>query len=245
MSNPVLNNRFLENERVLDSAPMTVGGAINKSLILFSLLFLSAAFTWGSFMAGFVDRAQLLTKVGAIAGFVLAIIIILGRNKDTYKFLTPLYAICEGCFVGGISAFFESAIAGIVSQAVVATFVTILSMLALYRVGLIRATEKFRSVLLISTSSVCIIYLIQLVASFFGRSIPEIFTASPVGIGFSVFVVIIAALNLILDFDFIERGAEDMFDKEFEWYGAFGLMVTIVWLYIELLNLLAKLANRN
>lgn len=245
MSNPVLNNRFLENERVLEAAPMSVVGAINKALILFSLLFLSAAFAWGMFMAGFVDRAKMLTTGGAVVGFVLAMIIIFGRNKESYKYLTPIYAIAEGCFVGGISAFFESFIAGIVSQAVVATFATILSMLALYRAGLIRSTEKFRSVVLISTLSIGAIYLIQWIASFFGRSIPELFTASSVGIGFSIFVVVIVALNLVIDFDFIERGVDNMLDKEFEWYGAFGLMVTIVWLYIELLNLLAKLNSRN
>lgn len=245
MANPVLNNRFLENERVLDSAPMTVVGAINKVLILFSLLLLSAAFTFGSFMTGFVDRAQMLTTAGAVVGFILAMIIIFGRNKDTFKFLTPLYSICEGFFVGGISAFFESGIAGVVSMAIISTLVTILSMLALYRIGVIRATEKFRSVLLISTLSIGAIYLIQFIASFFGRSIPEIFTASNFGIGFSILVVGIAALNLILDFEFIERGAENMLDKEFEWYGAFGLMVTIVWLYIEMLKLFAKLNSRD
>ena len=117
-------------------------------------------------------------------------------------------------------------------------------MLALYRTGLIRATEKFRSVILISTMSIAVIYLIQIIASFFGRGIPQIFTSSNLGILFSLFVVAIAALNLILDFDFIERGSQAMLEKQYEWYGAFGLMVTVVWLYIELLKLLAKLNSR-
>ncbi len=245
MSNPVFNNRFLENERALETAPMTVVGAINKTLILFSCLLLSAVFTWSLFISGSVDTAKMLTAGGAIVGFILAMIIIFGRNPASYKFLTPVYALAEGCFLGGISVFFENAVAGIVAQAIIATFVTILSMLALYRTGMIRATEKFRSVILISTLSVGAIYLIQFVASFFGRSIPQIFTASPIGIGFSIIVVFIAALNLIIDFDFIERGSDNMLDKEFEWYGAFGLMVTIVWLYIEILHLLAKLSSRN
>ena len=158
--------------------------------------------------------------------------------------LTPLYAVCEGFFVGGISAMFEAAYSGIVFQAVAATFAAVISMLALYRVGLIKATEKFRSVILISTMSIAVIYLIQIIASFFGRGIPQIFTSSNLGILFSLFVVAIAALNLILDFDFIERGSEAMLEKQYEWYGAFGLMVTVVWLYIELLKLLAKLNDR-
>ena len=117
-------------------------------------------------------------------------------------------------------------------------------MLGLFKAGVIKATEKFRSVVLISTLSIGAIYLIQFIASFFGRSIPQIFTASPMGIGFSVIVIFIAALNLILDFDFIERGSENMLHKDYEWYGAFGLMVTIVWLYIEMLRLIAKLSSR-
>ena len=125
------------------------------------------------------------------------------------------------------------------------TLVTILMMLGLYKAGVIRATEKFRSVLLLATASIAVIYLIQFVASFFGRSIPEIFTASGIGIGFSILVVGIAALNLIIDFDFIERGAMSMLERDYEWYGAFGLMVTIVWLYIEMLRLIAKLNSRN
>lgn len=238
----LLNNNYSGENIVLDSSIMTVNGAINKTLILFSCLFLSAAFTWGSLMSGFVDRAQMLTIGGAVVGFILAMVIIFSGNKSLYKVLTPIYALAEGCFIGGISAFFESSIAGIVVQAVIATMVTILMMLTLFRAGIIRATEKFRSVLFTATLSVGAIYLIQWIASFFGRSIPEIFTASPIGIGFSVIVVAIAALNLINDFDFIEKGAEFSLQKEFEWYGAFGLMVTIVWLYIEILHLLAKIA---
>ena len=239
----LLNSRYSNEDVTVASGQMTVVGAINKTLILFSCLFLAAAFTWGNLMAGFVDRAQMLTVGGAIVGFVLAMIIIFSKNKTFYKFLTPVYAIAEGCFIGGISAFFESAIAGLVAQAVIATFVTILTMLALFRTGVIRATEKFRSTLFTATLSIGAIYLIQFIASvFFGRSIPQIFTASPIGIGFSLLVVGIASLNLINDFDFIQKGEEYMLEKEYEWYGAFGLMVTIVWLYIEILHLLAKIA---
>lgn len=242
MSNPVLNEKFLENERVLQGEPMSINGSISKSFILFGVLLIAAAYTWFLMASGYTDMAGMLAVGGAIVGFILAMIIIFTRKA--MHILTPLYAICEGFFVGGISAMFEASYSGIVFQAVTATFAAVFSMLALYRTGLIRATEKFRSVILISTLSIAVIYLIQIIASFFGRGIPQIFTSSNLGIVFSLFVVAIAALNLILDFDFIERGAEAMLEKQYEWYGAFGLMVTVVWLYIELLKLLAKLNSR-
>ncbi len=242
MSNPVLNEKFLENERVLQGEPMSINGSISKSFILFGVLLIAAAYTWFLMASGYTDMAGMLAVGGAIVGFILAMVIIFTRKA--MHILTPLYAICEGFFVGGISAMFEASYSGIVFQAVTATFAAVFSMLALYRTGLIRATEKFRSVILISTLSIAVIYLIQIIASFFGRGIPQIFTSSNLGIVFSLFVVAIAALNLILDFDFIERGAEAMLEKQYEWYGAFGLMVTVVWLYIELLKLLAKLNSR-
>ncbi len=242
MSNPVLNEKFLENERVLQGEPMSINGSISKSFILFGVLLIAAAYTWFLMASGYTDMAGMLAVGGAIVGFILAMIIIFTRKA--MHILTPLYAICEGFFVGGISAMFEASYSGIVFQAVTATFAAVFSMLALYRTGLIRATEKFRSVILISTLSIAVIYLIQIIASFFGRGIPQIFTSSNLGIVFSLFVVAIAALNLILDFDFIERGSEAMLEKQYEWYGAFGLMVTVVWLYIELLKLLAKLNSR-
>ena len=242
MSNPVLNEKFLENERVLQGEPMSINGSISKSFILFGILLVAAAYTWFLMASGYTDMAGMLAVGGAIAGFILALVIIFTRKA--MHVLTPLYAICEGFFVGGISAMFEASYSGIVFQAVTATFAAVFSMLALYRTGLIRATEKFRSVILISTMSIAVIYLIQIIASFFGRGIPQIFTSSNLGILFSLFVVAIAALNLILDFDFIERGSQAMLEKQYEWYGAFGLMVTVVWLYIDLLKLLAKLNSR-
>ena len=170
---------------------------------------------------------------------------IFSKNSRIFKFLAPAYAVAEGFFVGGISAFFEAFWAGIILQAVIATLVTVLFMLGMFKAGLIRVTEKLRSVVLISTASILAIYIIQFIASFFGRSIPQIFTATPIGIGFSLLVVAIAALNLIFDFEFIQQGEERMLDKEYEWYGAFGLMVTIVWLYIEILKLIAKFNSRD
>lgn len=242
MPNPILNDKFLDTDAVLETQPMTVNGAINKTLILFALVMLPAAYTWSLVFQGFTDKASMLCIGGAIAGFILAMIIAFTRKA--VNVLAPIYAVCEGFFVGGISAFFEASYTGIVIQAVAATFGTMIAMLLLYKAGAIRCTEKFRAVIFTATLSIAIIYLIQIVASLFGRGIPQIFTASPIGIGFSLLVVGIASLNLIVDFDFIEQGAQRMLPREYEWYGAFGLMVTIVWLYIEMLRLLAKLRDR-
>ena len=242
MSNPVLNENFLETERVLQGEPMTINGALAKTAMLFGVLVVAAVYTWSLIASGYTDMASTLSIFGAIVGFILSLVIIFTRKA--MPILTPLYALCEGLFVGGISALFNAAYSGIVFQAVMATLAAVFSMLILYRAGIIRATEKFRSVTFISTLSVGLIYLIQIIAVLFGRGIPQIFTASNWGIGFSVVVVAIAALNLIIDFDFIERGANSMLEKDYEWYGAFGLMITIVWLYMEILRLLAKLNSR-
>lgn len=240
MANPILNDRFTETESVVSGQVMTVNGTLDKTFLLFLCAMLPAAYTWQQFTAGFTDKAGMLMTVGAIAGFVLALIISFTRNK----FLTPLYAMCEGLFLGGISAVFNASYPGIVIQAVLATFATMFSMLGLYRFGIIKCTDKFRSIVFISTISIAVLYLMQWIGSFFHYSIPAIFGTGTIGIGFSLIVVGIAALNLILDFDFIERGSQAMLPKDYEWYGAFGLMVTLVWLYIEILRLLAKLRDR-
>ena len=243
MSNPVLNENFVNQERVLDGEPMTINGAINKSLILLALVIVPAIYTWSLVFQGFMDKAMMLGTIGAIIGFILAMIICFARKG--IPVLAPLYAVCEGLFVGGISALFENQYSGIVMQAVGGTFACAAVMLVLYRFRVIQNTEKFRAVIFTATASVALIYLIQIIASFFGRSIPQIFTSSPIGIGFSIIVVAIASFNLISDCDFIERGSENFLPKEYEWFGAFGLTVTIVWLYIEVLKLVAKLRDNN
>ncbi len=237
MSNPILNDRFMETEGVVGGQIMTVNGTLDKTFLLFLCALLPAAYTWQ--LAG-TDQGNMLTMVGAIAGFVIAMIVAFTRNK----YLTPVYAVCEGLFLGGISAMFNAAYPGIVIQAVLGTFAAMFTMLGLYRIGAIKCTDKFRSVIFTATISIAVLYLIQWIGSFFHYSIPAIFGAGTIGIGFSVLVVAIAALNLILDFDFIEKGSQAMLPKDYEWYGAFGLMVTLVWLYIEILRLLAKLRDR-
>ena len=240
MSNPILNEKFAEQERVLQGEPMTVNGTLQITGFLSILLVAAAAFTWSRFTLGYTDIAVMLTGAGAIVGFIIALIIAFTR----IKYLVPVYAVCEGLALGGISASFEASYPGIVTQAVAGTFAALFSMLILYRAKVIRCTDKFRSVIFISTLSVAAIYLVDFIGHFFNYSIPMINTSSIVGIGFSIIVILIAALNLIIDFDFIERGAQNMLPKDFEWYGAFGLMVTLVWLYLEILRLLAKLQDR-
>ncbi len=240
MSNPILNEKFAEQERVLQGEPMTVNGTLQITGFLSILLVAAAAFTWSRFTLGYTDIAVMLTGAGAIVGFIIALIIAFTR----IKYLVPVYAVCEGLALGGISATFEASYPGIVSQAVAGTFAALFSMLILYRAKIIRCTDKFRSVIFISTLSIAAIYIVDFIGHFFNYSVPMINTSSMFGIGFSVIVIVIAALNLIIDFDFIERGAQNMLPKDFEWYGAFGLMVTLVWLYLEILRLLAKLQDR-
>jgi uncharacterized YccA/Bax inhibitor family protein len=156
----------------------------------------------------------------------------------------PIYAVLEGLFLGGISAIFEMSYPGIVIQAVALTFGTLFCLLAAYKSRLIKVTENFKLGIVAATGAICLIYLVSIIMGFFGASIPMIHSSGPLGIGFSLFVVTIAALNLVLDFDFIERGSEMGAPKYMEWYGAFGLVVTLVWLYIEILRLLSKLRRR-
>ena len=240
MANPILNDKFVTQERVYEGEAMTVNGTIQIAGFLGVLLVAAAAYVWSRFNMGFTDQAYMLTSIGAIAGFILALIISFTRNK----FLVPVYAVAEGLCLGGISAVFEQSYHGIVVQAVAGTFAALFSMLILYRANIIKCSDKFRSVIFISTCSIAVIYLVDLIGRFFHYAVPVINSSSGLGIGFSAIVVVIAALNLIIDFDFIEQGAKRMLPKDMEWYGAFGLMVTLVWLYLEILRLLAKLQDR-
>lgn len=240
MANPILNNNFGSQERVLEGEPMTINGTLQITAFLGLLLVAAAAFVWSRYTLGYMDLAVMLTGGGVIVGFILALIIAFTKNK----YLVPVYAVCEGMALGGISAVFEASYPGIVSQAVAGTFAALFSMLILYRTNAIRCTDKFRSVIFISTLSIAGVYLINIIGSFFGLHVPLINSSSNAGIAISAGVCIVAALNLIIDFDFIERGAQNLLPKDYEWYGAFGLMVTLVWLYLEILRLLAKFSDR-
>lgn len=242
MPNPVFNQNVIQRENILEAEPMTVNGAINKTFILLALLLVSSFAVWDMFFKGFADKVAMLGMVGFVGSIISFIVIMV--NRKAVSIAAPIYAVCEGLLLGGISAMFEKTYPGIAIQAIGATFMALFSLLFLYRIRAIRCTDKFRSVIFISTLSIAGIYLINLIGSFFGMQIPQISTSSNIGIAFSAVVVVIASLNLIIDFDFIERGAQSMLAKSYEWYGAFGLMVTLVWLYIEILNLLAKLRER-
>lgn len=241
MSNPILNeNRFNEQERILEGLPMTINGTIQVTAFLGLLLICAASFVWNRMNAGYMDLAVMLMGGGLIVGFILALIITFTKNK----YLIPVYAVCEGCALGGISASFETMYPGIVVQAVAGTFAALFSMLVLYKMRLIQATDKFRSVIFITTLSIAAVYLVDLIGSFFHMHVPLINSASPAGILISIVIVAVAALNLILDFDFVERGEQMMLPKDYEWYASFGLMLTLVWLYLEILKLLAKINRK-
>ena len=243
MSNPVFSRQALEgNERILSGEPMTINGAVNKTFILFVCLLLTSVYEFMLYAQGFSDKAAAL-MMGGFVGSIISFIVIMFARK-TLKFMAPVYALCEGLVLGGLSVMFEAKYPGIVIQAVGSTFMAFFVMLVLYKARIIKCTEKFRSVLIISMLSILGIYLVQIIGSFFHMSVPGLFGSGLVGIGFSAVVCVIAALNFIIDFKAIEDGVDAMADKSFEWYCAFGLMVTFVWLYIEILNLLAKLRDR-
>jgi len=180
--------------------------------------------------------------VSVVAGLVVALVTVFKQTWASYT--TPVYAALEGVALGGISVVFEARYPGIVSQAVFLTFGTLGALLVAYRSGVIRATENFKLGVVAATGGIALLYLLSFVLGFFGVSVPLIHSSGTFGILFSVFVVVIAALNLVLDFDFIEQGVERGAPKHMEWYGAFGLLVTLVWLYLEILHLLAKLQSR-
>jgi uncharacterized YccA/Bax inhibitor family protein len=223
---------------------MTIQGTVNKTGIMLLLLIIPAMYVWNQFFATGGNPASVIpfTIGGAIGGLIVAMVTIF---KQTWAPVTaPLYAILEGAFLGGISAIFEAQYPGIVLQAVLLTFGTAFGLLMAYRSGLIQATENFKLGVAAATGGIFLVYLATFILGFFNINIPYIHGSGTIGIAFSVFVVIIAALNLVLDFDFIESGAERGAPKYMEWFAAFGLMVTLIWLYIEILRLLAKLASR-
>ncbi|MDR7067349.1 putative YccA/Bax inhibitor family protein [Pseudoxanthomonas japonensis] len=229
-----------------DGEAMTLNGTINKTGILLLLTVLTAAFSWNQALGpdglpapGFA----VYMWGGAIGGLVLALITVF---KKTWSPVTaPLYALVEGFFLGAISAVYNAKSDGIVMQAVMLTFGILFALLFAYRSGLIKATENFKLGVVAATGGIALVYLATIALGFFGIKIPLIHESGLVGIGFSLFVVVIASLNLVLDFDFIETGVEQGAPKYMEWYGAFGLMVTLVWLYLELLRLLSKLQSRD
>lgn len=242
MTNPVLKNFDNEStDRVIQGNQiMTVNGTIQVTLLMGIILLATAIYVWHQATLGYTDQVSLLTMIGGIGGLIIVPIICFTKNK----LLVPIYAGLEGLFVGGISLIFESQFPGIVIQAIAGTFAVFFTMLILYSLKLIRCTDKFRSVVFTATASIAAVYIVSFIGRFFGYEIPQIHTSSNIGIAFTLIAIIVASLNLIVDFDIIEKGAQKMLPKDYEWYGAFGLMVTLVWLYVEMLKIIAKFSNR-
>lgn len=238
-------NPMLKEDVFIRSLPgvqtMSLQGTVNKTVVLLALVVIGAAWTWSLFFNQGPPAVMPWMVTGLIGGFLVAMAAIF--KQSWAPALAPAYAILEGLALGGISAFFETRFPGIVLQAVVLTFGVLFVLLMAYKSGLIKATENFRLGVVAATGGIALVYLISFIGRFFGWQMPYIHDSGAIGIGFSLFVVVIAALNLVLDFDFIERG-HGVAPKYMEWYGAFGLIVTLVWLYLEILRLLSKLRSR-
>ncbi|MBI4961846.1 MAG: Bax inhibitor-1/YccA family protein [Desulfomonile tiedjei] len=225
---------------------MTAQGAVNRAGLLLLCVLLTAGWTWHLYFRTPEPNPATVAPwliVGALGGLVVALITVF--KQQWAPVTAPIYALLEGLFLGGISSVAESQYPGIVIQAVGLTFGTCLAMLLVYTSGLIKVTENFKLGVFAATGGIFLVYLASFLLSLFGVRVPFIHDAGWIGIGFSIFVVTVAALNLVLDFDLIDQGARQGAPKYMEWYAAFALMVTLIWLYIEILRLLMKLRGRN
>jgi len=245
-SNPALSSDAFRTGEATIGESMTVSGTVNKTGILLILCVATAAWTWNRFFNAPPEEAMQAMgpalAIGGIGGFIVAIVTIF--KKEWAGITAPIYALLEGLVLGGISAMLEMRYHGIAIQAVSLTFGTLLIMLLAYRSGLIKVTEKLRLGIVAATGGIAVFYFLQFILGFFGVHFTAINGSSPIGIGFSLIVVAVAALNLVLDFDLIENGACVGAPKYMEWYGAFALMVTLIWLYFEILRLLSKFRSR-
>jgi uncharacterized YccA/Bax inhibitor family protein len=241
-SNPALNVNSFRVDQAVSGEAMTLAGTVNKTGILLICVVATAAWSWSRFFRASTSDAALPLGIGLVGGFVVAMVTIF--KKEWSPITAPLYALLEGLALGGISAMFERRYHGIAIQAVGLTFGTLFVLLMAYQSGVIRVTEKFKLGVVAATGGIAVFYLAQFVLGFFGVHFAALNGSGLLGIGFSVVVVIVAALNLVLDFDFIESGVSAGAPKYMEWYGAFGLIVTLVWLYLEILRLLSKINDR-
>ena len=241
-NNPVLKEKAFAGQAIAGDA-MTIQGTVNKTGLLLFFVVVAAAWTWGMVHSETPEAAYPWMIGGALGGFVVALVTVFKSNWSPIT--APIYALLEGLFLGGISAILDKTYHGIAVQAVSLTFAVMFVMLLAYKFGVIRATRGFKLGVIAATGGIALVYLANMVMTFFfHRPMSFLYSASPLGIGISVVIVIIAALNLILDFDMIENAARMGAPKYMEWYGAFGLMVTLVWLYLEILRLLSKMRER-
>ncbi|MBI5210164.1 MAG: Bax inhibitor-1/YccA family protein [Elusimicrobia bacterium] len=239
--NPTLTaDTFTLEGRVARDDAMTIQGTVNKTAFTLLVLTAAAAFVWSRAFAGLPVGGYM--GLGALGGFVVALVTVFKKTAAPYT--TPLYGALEGLFLGGISAGLEARYPGIVLNAVFLTLATLFGLLAAYKSRMIPVTQNLRLGIAAATGGIMLLYLAQMVMGFFGVRMPFLHESGPIGIAFSLFVVGIAAFNLVLDFDFIEQGADRGAPAYMEWYGAFGLTVTLVWLYLEILRLLVKLQDR-
>jgi uncharacterized YccA/Bax inhibitor family protein len=243
-SNPALKeNTFTGNRAAAGQAAMTLEGTATKSLVLLLLTVFAASFTWRAVASGNVGILMPAALIGGLGGFIVALITTFKPKVSPYT--APIYAVLEGLLLGAISSLYNARWAGLPLQAVGLTFGVFLALLIVYRLGLVRATERFRMGVVAATGGIMVMYLLSFVLRFFGVQMNFLHDSSPLSIGISLVIVVVAALNLVLDFDFIEKGVEFRAPKYMEWYAAFGLLVTLVWLYLEMLRLLSKLQGRS
>ncbi len=237
--NPALRKKTFESLKTTTDEVMTLDGAVNKTAISMGILLLAAYYTYSNAIMDYV-------VIGFIGGFILAIVTIF--KKEWSPITVPIYAFLEGLALGGISKIYTEAFEpGIVPQAIMLTLGILFALLFAYKTKIIEATENFKLGIFAATAGIAIVYLISFLMSIFGGGglpVMDPTNSSMLSIGFSLFVVVIASLNLVMDFDFIEEGAANGVPKYMEWYGAFGLLVTLIWLYLEILRLLAKLSSR-
>ena len=247
-SNPALGANTFQNigyGGAIDATQrMTLSGTVNKTAVLLLCAVATAYWTWGKFTATHDPSSVMgLLMVGTFGGLICAMVTIF--KKEWSPISAPIYALLEGLVLGGLSAVMEARYPGIAFEAVGLTFGTLFVLLFLYKTGVIRVTQKFRMGVVAATGGIFFFYMAQMLLGFFGIQFTSINGSGMIGIGFSLIVVAVASLNLVLDFDFVEQGVAAGAPKYFEWYAAFGIMVTLVWLYLEMLRLLSKLNRRN
>ncbi len=242
-SNPALKEEYFRRDpAAIAQGVMTMQGTTTKSFLLIVLAVFSAAFTWREYLGGNTGILMPAILVGGIGGFIVALVTVF--KPRLAPITSPFYAVLEGLLLGAISARYEAQWAGLPIQAVGLTFMVFLAMLLVYRTGLIKVTEKLRFGIVAATGGIMLFYVLSILLSFVGVQIPLVHGSGVIGIGFSLVVVGVAALNLVLDFDLIENGVKAQAPKYMEWYGAFVLLVTLVWLYLEMLRLLSKINKR-
>ncbi len=242
-ANPALKERTFTQYRAGVGEPtMTLQGTATKSFLLILLTVFSASFTWNAVAGGNLGIVGPATLIGGIGGLVVALVTVFKPHLS--PFTAPVYAVLEGLLLGGVSALYNARFAGIPLQAVALTFGVFIALLVVYRTGIVRVTQNFRLGVVAATGGIMVMYLLSWVLGMFGVQMAFLHDSSPLSIGISLVVVVVAALNLVLDFDFIERGVEHGAPKFMEWYAAFGLLVTLVWLYLEMLRLHGKLLGR-